>query len=175
MVVSWLLRWYNDVRSRMTFYGDDILKRWNFLGFQILEKRDSLYEWLFRKVVGGFINPWYQCVIDDTTMCVPRWLFMVMTFWNEETFWVFKSWKREVASILWYLGKWFGGFRNDCCHSFFVVIKMCVPEWLFGGQTIWNEKTFWVLESWKREVASILWYLGKWFGGFRNKYLHYIL
>jgi len=33
----------NEVRSRMTFYGDDILERKNFLGFQILEKRGSLY------------------------------------------------------------------------------------------------------------------------------------
>jgi hypothetical protein len=32
------------------------LKRRNFLGFQILEKRGSLYDGIFRKVVGRFRN-----------------------------------------------------------------------------------------------------------------------
>jgi len=121
----------------------------------------------------GFRNHCCHLFFVVITMCVPGWLFGGQTFWNEETFWVLESWKREATSILWYLGKWFGGFRNHCCHLFFVVIKMCVPEWLFGGQTIWNEETFWVFKSWKREATSILWYLGKWFGGFRNHCCHF--
>ena len=40
-----------DVRSRMTFWRTDNLKRENFLGFQILEKRGSLYDGIFRKVI----------------------------------------------------------------------------------------------------------------------------
>jgi len=44
---------------------------------------------------------------------------------------------------------------------------MCVPEGILGRITIWNDECFWVFKMKKREVASIVWYLGKCFVGFR--------
>ena len=76
--------------------------------------------------------------------------------------------KREATSIVWYLGKCFAGFRNLGKSVFLDGIMMCVPEWLFGVMTFWNDETFWVFKMKKREVASIVWYLEKCFVGFRN-------
>ena len=140
-----------DILGVMTFWNDE-----TFWVFKMKKREATSIVWYLGKCFAGFRNLGKSVFLDGIMMCVPEWLFGVMTFWNDETFWVFKMKKREATSIVWYLGMWLVGLGIIVviCSSLF---KRCAfPSWLFGGQTFWNEECFWVLKSWKREVASIL-------------------